>query len=211
MTLPMISIMQIQDLREITRIHLAAFPKSALGQLGEEMVTRYYRWQLQGPHDAVALGIYCRENLAGFCFAGVFRGALSGFLRKNRTFLVWYVLLRPWLIANPLFFERLNLALSVLMRRSVLPVSSVVLPDKSFGILSIAVDPQMQGAGYGRSLMLEIERIAGERCFSNMHLTVGRNNDRAIMFYEKLGWQKLLASDGVWRGSMIKHLENIDE
>lgn len=211
MTLSVISVIQPQDLREIARIHLAAFPKSALGQLGEEIVTRYYRWQLQGPHDAVAIGVYCKENLAGFCFGGVFRGALSGFLQRNRNFLVLHILLRPWLIANPLFFERLHLARSVLMGRPASPISSIALPEKSFGILSIAVDPKMQGAGYGKMLMLEIEMIAREKKFSNMHLTVSIDNGQAIRFYEKLGWQKLLASDGTWHGSMTKKLETLDK
>jgi ribosomal protein S18 acetylase RimI-like enzyme len=197
----------ISDLDAIARIHHAAFPKSALGQLGKEAVKRYYRWQLQGPHDAVALGAFREENLAGFCFAGLFRGALSGFLRMNRGFLILRVITHPWLVATPLFRERLTTAGSILMRRStpVVPVEDA--PQKSFGVLSIAVDPQRQGLGVGKQLMLEVERIALERCFSNMHLTVSVNNVKAIKFYEKLDWHKVMAPNGTWHGSMAKHLE----
>lgn len=206
MTPAVLRALRVQDLQEVTRIHLAAFPKSALGQLGKESLARYYQWQLQGPHDAVAYGIYQGELLAGFCFGGVFRGALSGFLRKNRNFLIGRVLTHPWLVTTPIFRERLNLAWSVLMRRPTPVVSPTVFPQKSFGILSIAVDPQMQGTGYGKHLMLEIERTAMMRGFADMHLTVSVDNGQAIAFYEKLGWQKLLASDGIWHGSMTKHL-----
>jgi ribosomal protein S18 acetylase RimI-like enzyme len=190
------------DLQEVARIHLAAFPKSAIGQLGDEAVKRYYRWQLQGPHDVIALGTFCEEKLTGFCFAGIFRGSLSGFLQKNKAFLAWRVITHPWLAATPLFRERIRSASIILIKRP-----EVVAPQKSFGVLSIAVDPEWQGAGVGKRLMLEVERIARDRDFLNMHLTVGIDNMQAIKFYEKLGWCKVLAQDGKWRGAMAKHIE----
>jgi len=203
-----IYVLRMDDLPQVTRIHIAAFPKSALGQLGKEAVRRYYKWQLQGPHNCVALGICQGKKLVGFCFAGIFRGAFSGFLRENRNFLIWRVLLRPWLISNPLFRERLTLALRSLFRRSVPVASTVMYVKNSFGILSIAVDPAVQGLGYGKQLILEVERAAGERGFVHLHLTVRVDNYRAVNFYEKLGWRKTNAPDGIWRGSMTKILVN---
>lgn len=204
--------LQFQDLQEVTRIHFSAFPKSTLGQLGKRAVTKYYEWQLQGPHDAVALGIFQGEKLAGFCFAGVFRGALSGFLQRNKWFLTWRVITHPWLIAAPFFCERISLAWNVLRRRSNLAVSQPQTPPvKSFGILAIAVDPQIQGAGFGKRLMAETEKLAVERGFSRLHLTVDINNTQAIAFYQRLGWQKSPTSDGGWHGSMAKCIESIHE
>jgi len=200
--------LQFNDLQEVTCIHLAAFPISALSQLGEESVLRYYQWLLQGPHNAITLGVYCEGSLAGFCFAGRFQGALSGFLRKNIGFLIWQVLSHPWLLANSLFLKRMNLARAVLLRWFVPVMPSPPLLKNSFGILSIAVNPKLLGNGYGRRLMLEVKKIAVERGFANMHLTVSVDNYQAITFYEKLGWHKLLASDGVWHGIMMEHLKN---
>lgn len=199
--------LSVSDLDGIARIHQAAFPKSALGQLGKEAVIRYYRWQLQGPHDAVALGAFSEENLAGFCFAGIFRGSLSGFLRNNRGFLIRRVITHPWLVATPLFRDRLMAAGSILMRHSTPAVPVAVAPQKSFGVLSLAVDPQRQGSGAGRQLMLEVERIALEQGFLNMHLTVAVENMQAIRFYEKMSWHKILTPDGLWHGSMAKELQ----
>lgn len=203
--------LQVNDLQKVAKIHLMAFPKSALGQLGDEAIVRYYQWQLEGPHDSVSLGLYCEGLLIGFCFAGIFRGALSGFLRKNRFFLIWRVLTHPWLVVTPFFCDRLRLAWTVLTHRSHSVFSFTLAPKKSFGILAIAIDPQMQGEGYGRQLMCEIERIALKRGFLNLHLTVAVENHQAIKFYEKMGWQKLLASDSIWHGSMIKQLEHACE
>ena len=195
------------NLDSVVNIHLNAFSDRALAGLGREAVRRYYEWQLQGPHNAIALGIFQGEELSGFCFAGVFHGALSGFLQRNKWFLTWRVLTRPWLIAEPFFRERISLAWNVLWHRSVSVISQVVtLPKKSFGILAIAVDPQTQSTGLGKRLMAETEKIAIERGFSHLHLTVDINNIQAIAFYQNLGWQKFLTSDGVWHGSMVKNL-----
>jgi ribosomal protein S18 acetylase RimI-like enzyme len=199
------------DLDAVAKIHIKSFSDRVLTSLGFGSVRRYYEWQLQGPHDAIALGIFQGERLVGFCFAGVFRGALSGFLQRNKWFLTWRVITHPWLIVAPFFRARISLAWNVLRRRSISAGSPAVIPLKSFGILAIAVDPQIQGVGLGKRLMAETEKVAVARGFSHLHLTVDINNIQAIGFYQNLGWQKLPASDGVWRGSMIKHLENFYE
>ena len=199
------------DLDSVVEIHLNAFADRALASLGREAVRRYYEWQLLGPHDAIALGIFHREKLAGFCFAGVFRGALFGFLRKNRRFLVWRVITHPWLLVAPFFRERIHQAWNIFRRRPGAPNLQQVKPMISFGILAIAVDPQTQGMGLGKRLMAETEKIAIGRGFSHLHLTVDIHNTQAISFYEDLGWQKLPSTDRLWRGSMAKDVVNIHE
>ena len=107
----------LSDLPEVTDVHLAAFPDSALTHLGREAVRRYYEWQIVGPHDALNIGAFDDERLIGFCFGGVFRGALGGFLEKNRTFLILRVLTHPWLLFNSLFRERASFAVQRLFKR----------------------------------------------------------------------------------------------
>jgi ribosomal protein S18 acetylase RimI-like enzyme len=211
MTNPSIRTLQENDLQRITCVHLAAFPKSTLGLLGARVVAKYYQWQLQGPHDAVALGIFHQQSLVGFCFAGIFRGALSGFLQKNKLFLAQQVLTHPSLIVTPFFREHLNLVWGVLSPQPPRIVAQPLVPVKSFGILAIAIDPKIQRTGLGKQLMLETERVAVERDFEHLHLTVSTDNFQAIAFYEKLGWQKSMASDGVWHGVMVKNLGNAHE
>ncbi|WP_322506762.1 GNAT family N-acetyltransferase [Anaerolinea sp.] len=194
-----------EHLSRVAQIHIRAFQDRALSSLGEEAVRRYYEWQLTGPHDAIAIGAFEEGNLLGFCFAGVFRGALSGFLRKNRGFLFTRLILRPWLLMNPLIRERVAQTLKIL-RKPSRPVSvHNPVPQRSFGILAIAVDPTVQRKGVGQILMEESERVALERGFPQMHLTVATDNHKAVAFYEKLGWKKML-DDGKWEGRMIKEL-----
>lgn len=201
----------VQDLPDVARIHMQAFPDSALTKLGREAVRRYYEWQIIGPHEALNIGAYDQDNLLGFCFSGVFHGALGGFLEKNRAFLIRRVISHPWLLVNPLFRERAQFAISRLYKRllprrtSVAAKPAVTKPkkDSSFGILSIAVAPPLQGSGVAQLLMEYSEQVAIERGFTYMNLTVHPSNKRAVRFYEKMGWQRDV-KDGNWDGHMSK-------
>lgn len=199
------------DLPAVARCHLAAFPDSALSKLGTEAVRRYYEWQLLGPHDSVALAAILDGELVGFCFGGVFRGALSGFVRKNRQFLAWRILTHPWLVANPLVRDRLKLSTRVLRWTAKKSAPNNARREASeqrtsFGILAIAVHPDTQGLGIGKMLMQEAERIALQGGFQSMHLTVATDNLQAIGFYERQGWKKHTTTDE-WTGQMRKTLE----
>lgn len=200
--------LEIQELEQVAEIHSAAFPDSALTALGKHAVELYYEWQMTGPHDAVALGGYVDGSLGGFCYAGRFNGALSGFLRKNRAYLILRVATHPWLVTNALFRERLYQAGRILWRRKRNPIQK---PTKntwvnSFGILSIAVHPDFQGIGLGKLLIDETEQIAQLRGFTQMHLTVSTANFKAIRFYERQGWIKSPTEN--WQGGMVKILHN---
>ncbi len=195
------------DLPAAAALHLRAFPDSALTALGRESVRRYYDWQLTGPHEAIALGAFVDGALAGFFFGGLFRGAMSGFLRRNRRHLALRVATHPWLLANPLFRERLTSGLRILRRFSqpaAAPGPAAPKP-RLFGILSIAVDPRLHGRGIGARLMQEAEACARQRNFPEMQLTVSPENSQAIRFYEGLGWRKEPPGPA-WTGEMRKTL-----
>jgi ribosomal protein S18 acetylase RimI-like enzyme len=195
-------------LTRLASIHCGAFPHSALTQLGVEAVRRYYEWLLTGPHDAVCVGAFSGGTLVGFCFAGRFRGALSGFLARNRGYLMRRVLARPWLALNALFRERLGQAVNILGRgKRSFPSTPSSVPVSSFGVLAIAVDPASQGQGAGRALMEYAETVARGRGFSLMNLTVAVNNIQAIRFYEGIGWQKSPEGE-LWLGRMVRVIES---
>lgn len=198
-----------EDLGEVERIHEAAFPNSAITRLSGEAVHRYYDWQLNGPHDQHAIGAFVEGNLAGFCFGGTFRGALSGYLRENRFFLARRVLVRPWLLTDPLFRDRLTRGAQALKRfgwrKSTSEPNQAEAPRSSFGILAIAVDPSCQGAGVGQALMREAETETRRRGLNQMNLSVSTANVQAIRFYERGGWQRTPEGE-TWEGKMIKSL-----
>jgi ribosomal protein S18 acetylase RimI-like enzyme len=207
-----ISTLELGDLPRVSEIHLAAFPNSALTMLGAEAVRRYYEWLLTGPHECLALGASVKADIRGFCFAGVFSGAMSGFLRRNRAFLFGRVLSRPQLCMNPLFRNRATAGARILRRFGRQPSNTPSAADgpvtksvSPFGILAIAVHPDSKGQGIGKALMFEAEQTARRRDFKEMQLTVEMTNHRAVSFYESLSWTKTL-HQGAWHGEMRKVL-----
>lgn len=195
------------DLPGIVAVHRRAFPDSAISKFGAEAVERYYRWLLDDAHDQVALGAF-GPDLLGFCFAGVFRGAMSGFLAQNRGYLFRRGLTRPWLFFNPLVRSRAKTALTILGRRlrpTQTDPHALARRWKLFGVLSIATSPDVWGRGLGTALLNAAEEVAREREFVQMTLTVHPSNSRAISFYERQGWVRSEGA-GPWQGGMHKTL-----
>jgi len=195
------------DLAEIARLHIDAFPESVLGRVGVEAVRRSYAWQLNGPHELTALvGVVDDDRIAGFLFGGVFRGSTIGFLRKEKWFLARQVLRHPGLVRGRLGRDRFGLALRLLTRRfrASAPAAEnpAAVPVRSFGVLAIAVDPEVQGSGVGRLLMAEATERARAADFVGMHLSVHPDNERGLAFYTSLGWTPSPEPDGTWVGRM---------
>jgi len=207
-----------EDLDAISRIHRASFDDRALTQLGQGAVKRYYHWLMIGfaeVYPICATTVY--GKLAGFCFAGVYAGSFSGFLRKNKWYLTLNILLRPWLVFNPLIWEQAKLALKTIKRIMKHQDRNYgdnrndslekIKKGSHFGILSIAVDPGFQRKGVADLMMREVERGAIENGYSQLNLSVHPENLPAVKFYEKLGWEKNLPN-GRWDGKMFKKLES---
>lgn len=192
------------DLPAIVALHTRAFPDAALTAFGPEALRRYYHWLLDGPHDAALTGAWQHQSLVGFCAAGVFRGAMSGFLRANRAYLAAHVLRHPRLALNPLVRDRIAAALRITLKFSRLgQTAASSAPAPSFGILSIATDPSVRGAGVGRALMADAENRARRGRHPRMNLTVHPDNAHAIRFYEQLGWTR---TGEPWTGAMTREL-----
>jgi len=64
----------------------------------------------------------------------------------------------------------------------------------------LAVSPQHQGAGWGRRLMHEVERLLTERGCPKVNLQIRSGNDQAIAFYRALGY---MADEAVSFGKRI--------
>lgn len=197
--------LQTTDLAAVARVHILAFPQSALTQLGHGLVARYYAWQLTGPHDVAAYGAFEDLRLVGFVVAGRFERALSGFVNANRRHLALRLFSRPWLLTNPLVQQRVASAGRWALRRNLPTIATAPADRKTFGVLAIAVHPDVQGNGVGRDLMAAVECSAKERGLHQLHLTVEPVNLRAVRFYERLGWHRVVDTEA-WKGEMVKDL-----
>jgi ribosomal protein S18 acetylase RimI-like enzyme len=196
------------DLNAVVQVHNGAFPDSALTQLGAEALRRYYQGLLNGPYEAACTGAFLDNRLVGFCFAGVFRGSDADFVRHNLLFLTWRVITHPRLIKNEIIRQRLKYSLQIFKpkaRKKKISAGSPRSSTRRFGILSVAVSPDCQGAGVGKILMADAEMQARQKGFHSMRLTVHPDNRQAVLFYERLGWKRRLNHE-VWEGFMEKDL-----
>lgn len=198
-----------EDLEVVSRVHMNAFGDSVLAQLGEEAVRRNYAWQLDGPHDLTAVLAERRGEGVGYLFGGVFRGSTIGFVKREKWFLARRVALRPQILLRGVGWNRVMLAGRLLLRRhsAPQPEDPSRVPERSFGVLAIAVDPAAQGSGVGARLMDEARRSALAAGFERMHLSVHPGNDQAVRFYRNLGWTEMPDADGHWAGRMTIMLD----
>lgn len=200
------------DLPAVSSLHSRAFPESAITAFGPEVVRRYYQWLLEGPHDAALIGAWAHEKIVGFCAAGVYRGAMNGFLRANRVYLLAHMATHPLLLLSPLIRERVRRAIHITARfsrlsRRVTSAAGGAGNAPQFGVLSIATAPDVRGHGAGRALMLDAEQRARAGGHARMVLTVHPDNHRAISFYEQLGWDRRIDPETTaWSGGMYKDL-----
>lgn len=187
-----------EDLGAVVGLHLRVFPDSVLTELGPEALDRYYRWQLLGPHDVAAFGVSIGGQLVGLLVGGRFRGSMIGFVKQHPAFLAGRVARRPGLLLGSRGRTAVRTGLRLLARpaaRTRIERPERV-PDGSFGVLVVAVDPAAQRTGVGRVLLEEAERWALEAGYHRMHLTLDPTNWGAAAFYRELGWQRLgLAGD----------------
>jgi ribosomal protein S18 acetylase RimI-like enzyme len=200
----------LNDLILVADVHLAAFPDAALSKFGRETVRRYYLWYLSSPHDSVGIGVFVDRKMAGYCVAGVFRGSETIFLRQNIGYLIWYLATHPWLFEDKSVKNRINDAFQMVRQRIFRALSNKEMPNTErkdmFGILAIAVEPRYQRFGVGNLLLRDVERLALERGFNSMRLSVHLDNDQAASFYEKHDWEKIPGPDGKWQGYMMKEI-----
>lgn len=204
------------DLDESAKIHRLAFPAAAISQLGLAVAARYHA-ALRARADLVAFAAFERSRLAGFCFGGTARDVEGAFLRENLGFLAAQILARPLLLTQPFIRQRLGAGL-----RFLLPVrgafrgeaarsgrdgdSTAASPSRSFTVLYLAVHPAFQRRGVARALLDHTERWAQAEGFTRLDLSVYLDNARAIEFYERAGWQRVVSEGSEWRGFMFKPL-----
>jgi ribosomal protein S18 acetylase RimI-like enzyme len=199
------------DLRASAAIHVDAFPDAAISQLGLATAERYHASLLARP-DIHALAAFSAGRLAGFCFGGTARDVEGAFLRQNLWFIARELLRQPSLLGQPFIRERIGAGLRFLrpkFRQSSSAQTATALiahaERSSFTILYIAVHPDVEGRGVARQLLTSAESYARARGFAQMDLSVYLDNTRAIAFYERQGWQRLI-QDGAWQGFMFKPL-----
>ena len=96
--------LNIDDVNQITNVHLDAFPDSTLTQIGKKCVKKYYEWQFTDIEKynklIYAFGIIEKDEIVAFKIFGNPRNAKIGFLKKNK-FLLFKEVFKKLLTLTP--------------------------------------------------------------------------------------------------------------
>jgi ribosomal protein S18 acetylase RimI-like enzyme len=204
-----------RHLPAIVALHARVFPDAVLTELGPEVLDRYYRWQVLGPHDVLALGVASPDGdgLDGLVLGGRFRGSMIGFVKQHPALLARQLLRHPGIVLQGRGRAAVRTGVRLLLRpaRTTRIERPERVPAGSFGVLVVAVDPGAQRRGVGRALLAEVEDRARQAGYERMHLTLDPTNAAATSFYRRLGWEPLGLPGDTDRATLVgKELPDAD-
>lgn len=197
-----------RDIAALASVHARSFESSGFTALGQRALEDYYAWQIAHSRGLGAVVAEQNNNVIGFCMVGGDFGTLAEFLRSHPTTFAMAALRRPQLLFDarafrivPYFWRRLAKRYRPAAQRK----RSEMLLQSSYGVQAIAVVPEARKLGVGKKLMDWADEEAIRRGFRYIYLSVDTSNERAIHFYEGLGWVRVTKGD-YWNGHMKKDL-----
>ena len=177
-----IKLATLDDLDAIVRIHDEAFPDFFLTSLGKNFLNLYYESVMNSPDGILLISQY-DNDIIGFC-AGTLLS--SGFntklIKKNLLSYIGQGI--RLLFSHPIRIWHLYKNLS--------KENPDVGDNGDYAeLLSIGVDPNKQGGGAGKKMLMALEEEVKKKGGSKLSLTTDyKNNDKALGFYHSLGYNE---------------------
>lgn len=170
------------DIDSIVNIHDQAFPDFFLTSLGDDFLKLYYSSVLKSP-DGILLVCKSEDITIGFCAGTMLSAGFNTRIIKNNFARFMGKGIR-------LFFSR-PIKLWHLYKNMSKENPEVGDKGNYAELLSIGVDPNKQGGGVGKQLLLALEREVISRGGLTLSLTTDYdNNTKAISFYRSLGYKE---------------------
>ena len=170
------------DIERIVDVHNAAFKDFFLTSLGSRFLALYYRSVLMHPRGVLLVSDN-GEGVIGFCAGTVLSAGFNSSLIKS-NFSSYVIEGLKLLLTNPV-------SLWHLFKNFSKENSNVGDKGEYAELLSIAVDPNTQRSGAGKSMLLALEEEAKKRGGKQLSLTTDYNdNEKAIGFYQSLGYRE---------------------
>lgn len=171
--------METRDVREVTRIHLAAFPGFFLSFLGSRFLGLFYGEAVRC--GEIALTATMDRRVVGLAMGSVRPGPFFKALLRRR-FVAFA------LAAAPAVLRRPSVALRV--GRALLKPRDAHKAPGTATLMSLAVDPAVQGTGAGKMLVGAFLEEARARGAAVVDLTTDKfGNERTNAFYQALGFR----------------------
>lgn len=170
------------DIERIVAIHNEAFKDFFLTSLGSRFLALYYRSVLNHPRGILLVSDN-GEGVIGFCAGTLFSAGFNSSLIKS-NFSSYVIEGLKLLFTNPV-------SLWHLFKNFSKEDSNAGDNGEYAELLSIAVDPNTQGSGAGKSMLRALEEVVKKMGGKQLSLTTDFNdNEKAIGFYHSLGYKK---------------------
>ncbi len=167
-----------EDLHQIVRLHIQAFPGFFMTEMGEAFIQEYYQAVFDFPENLSLVAIQNNEIL-GFVVGFGNPEAFYKFYRSRRWRLI-PIIFRS-IIRNPRLIGRV---LENLKR-----VSSHTGDNSEVELSSIGVNPSLSGGGIGQYLIKAFVDVIRQRPYRSVYLTTdAEENERVNLFYVKQGF-----------------------
>lgn len=170
------------DAGRVAGIHLSSFPGFFLTFLGYRFLKVFYQGVCKDP-SGVGLVIEELGDPVAFVAGSTQPSSFYKRLIKNDWYKFLVASIRP-IIQNPRIIPKLIGALN--KPNETLP------SEKCATLMSIAVDPDFQGRGYGKQLVIRfLEESVMNQCTQVNLTTDSLNNEPVNNFYKKVGFKLL--------------------
>lgn len=189
--------LSLNDVESVVQIHLNTFEGFFLTNLGKRFLNLYYRSCIKNENLTIGVGFYLENNeLIGFAIGSrQSKGYYKMIIKTNiLAFFMEAILI---LVTNPIALIRLL--------KNLEKVKNEEDNGNYCELLSIGVQKQFEGNGYGKSLLERFEQVAYYKGVQKITLTTDLiNNDRALQFYKKMGYEIFYKFKTYPRREMIK-------
>jgi ribosomal protein S18 acetylase RimI-like enzyme len=170
----------LKDCDSITQIHLQSFNKFFLSSLGERFLKIFYKTCIKNPESIAVVCCTPEREMAGFAVGTLnSKGYYKRLLIKNLS--VFGPEAVKLLFTKPKALLRLALNLTKTKENE----DSANMAE----LLSIAILPELRGAGIGKLLIIAFEAKLKEKSCEAVSLTTDfYDNEDVIKFYQKCGY-----------------------
>lgn len=187
---------------KVTNIHFSAFPDFFLTKLGESFISTYYKTSLRNQESISICAIDNNEEIIGFSIGCIHsKGYHKKLIRQN--FILFLIEGVKILFTKPKALFRLV---------NNFEKNAHVNDNGDYAeLLSIGVKAEIKGGGIGKQLIQYFEEEARIRgCLKIALTTDSINNDNAINFYKKNGYEIFYEFTAYPNRKMYKLIKQLD-
>ena len=183
------------DLADISQCYSACFPNSIAVALGNKTIRKALEWFLVADNRFL---LYLVDDnkvvgfIGGFAPRFIGDGGKSGMATYSISSLVPALLKRPYLLLRKDIVRYIPIFIKYhwgrRIRNNKTHNGTTSLYTQKVLISTIGVHPHYRKQGYGKKLLQEGELYALKYNRKELSLSVKKNNEAAISFYHKAGW-----------------------